>query len=54
MKQQIQVRTSDIPPAEIQRLSRTFLFAAESFYRDPQNLKDFNAWKKQRQTTHKN
>lgn len=43
-----QIDVSQIQSADIQQLSSTFLTAVKRFYNDPQNLKGFEDWKKQK------
>lgn len=43
-----QIDTSQIQSADIQQLSSTFLTAVKKFYSGPQNLKNFEDWKKQK------
>lgn len=42
------IETSQIPQVDVTNLCRDFLFAAEEFYKDPQNVQKFEKWKEER------
>lgn len=46
----VKIDTAAIPRIEVKILCGTFLEAVQAFYQDPQNLADFEAWRKARAT----
>lgn len=44
----IQINTDQVPAADMQILSATFLSAVRVFYSDPQNIEKFEKWRQQR------
>lgn len=46
----VKIDTAAIPKIEVKLLCSTFLEAVRTFYEDPQNLADFEAWQKARAT----
>ena len=49
--QQIRIDISQIPAVESQLLGATFFAAVKRFYSNPENVKKFEEWKRQKQTT---
>lgn len=47
----VKIDTAAIPKVEVKLLCSTFLEAVQAFYKDPQNLADFEAWQKARTAT---
>lgn len=46
--QNVQIDTSLIPKADARNLASTFLEAIKRFYKDSENLKEFEEWKASR------
>ncbi|MCD7878331.1 MAG: hypothetical protein LUG16_00175 [Candidatus Gastranaerophilales bacterium] len=46
----MKINTELIPETDIKMLSITLLESAKKFYNDPQNVKTFKEWQKQRST----
>ena len=45
----VKIDVAQIPQAEVQNLSMTFLGGVKKFYGDPKNLQRFEEWKKNRE-----
>lgn len=45
----VKINIEEIPPIEGRLLGKTFAAFVEKFYENPENLKRFNTWKKQRE-----
>ena len=47
--EQMKIKISEIPNAEIQNLAMTFLSAVRRFYEDPKNEAAFQEWKRRKE-----
>lgn len=45
----VKIDVAQIPQAEVQNLSMTFLAAMKRYYSDTENLRQFEEWKKNRE-----
>lgn len=46
----VKINTQAIPKIEVNLLCSAFLEAVQAFYKDPQNVADFEAWQRGRAT----
>lgn len=44
----IKIDYTQIPPADLKNLCRALVADIKKFYEDPQNLKDFERWQRER------
>ena len=49
MLKTIHIDTTQIPPMQAQLLGATFLAAVKEFYRNPENVKKYEEWARQKQ-----
>lgn len=47
----VQIDVGQIPPTDVQNICQTFLAAVKSFYENPEHIKQFEDWKKRRETS---